>query len=78
MGEKAQGKIELFFLPPYAPQLNPDEYFNQDLKTNAVGKQRPKSRDEMKKAVQAFARRKKKNPEKVKCYFHPEPVSYAK
>jgi transposase len=26
-------KIELFYLPPYAPNLNPDEYLNLDLKT---------------------------------------------
>jgi len=25
--------IELFYLPPYPPELNPDEYLNRDLKT---------------------------------------------
>ena len=25
-------KIELFYLPPYAPELNPDEYLNRDLR----------------------------------------------
>ena len=29
-------KIELFFLPVYAPELNPDEYLNGDLKTGGV------------------------------------------
>jgi transposase len=29
-------RIELFYLPRYSPELNPDEYLNQDLKTNAV------------------------------------------
>ena len=29
---KHHNKIELFFLPPYAPESNPDEYFNQSLK----------------------------------------------
>ena len=69
--------IEVFFLPAYAPQLNADEYFNQDLKTNAVGKSRPKNKEELKKTVNAFAKRKKKNKEKVKMYFHPKPVKYA-
>lgn len=72
-----KGKIELFFLPAYAPQLNPDEYFNQDIKTNAVGKQRPKTRDELKKTIRAFAKTIKKNPEKIKAYFHPQSVNYA-
>lgn len=75
--EEHKRKIELFFLPSYAPQLNPDEYFNQDIKTNAVGKQRPKSKEEMKKLVDPFARSKKKRPEKVKAYFHPSSVNYA-
>jgi hypothetical protein len=26
-------KIELIFLPPYAPESNPDEYLNRDFKT---------------------------------------------
>lgn len=32
--EERSKKLELFFLPPYAPMLNPDEYFNRDLKTH--------------------------------------------
>lgn len=27
--------IELFYLPPYSPELNPDEYLNGDLKAGA-------------------------------------------
>lgn len=71
-------RIEIFWLPTYAPELNPDEYFNQDLKTNAVGKQRPKDQQELKTIVQRFAIRKKQNPKNVKKYFHPDPVAYTK
>lgn len=31
--EERSKRLELFFLTPYAPMLNPDEYFNRDLKT---------------------------------------------
>lgn len=31
-------EIELFFLPSYSPDLNPDEILNHDLKANAVGR----------------------------------------
>ena len=31
-------KIEVFFLPPYSPELYPQEYVNQDVKTNVIGK----------------------------------------
>ena len=30
--EKHKDKIEVFFLPPYAPEYNPDEYLNHALK----------------------------------------------
>ena len=75
--EHQKGKIELFFLPTYSPELNPDEYFNQDVKTNVVGKSRPGSKKELKKAVEAFSNAKKTNPHKIKRYFHAKPVKYA-
>jgi transposase len=30
--ERNKSKIEVFFLPSYSPELNPDEYLNNDLK----------------------------------------------
>ena len=58
--------------------LNPNEYFNQDLKTNGVGKARPTNKQELKTLAEWFANEKKKNPEKVKKYFHPNNVAYAR
>lgn len=75
--QKHKQRIEVFFLPPYSPQLNADEYFNQDLKTNAVGKSRPKNKQELKKTVITFANHKKRNKEKIKKYFHAKAVKYA-
>jgi transposase len=72
-----QHRIALFFLPGYSPDLNPDEYFNQDLKTNVVGKARPRNKQELKRAVEAFSNRKKSNPENVIKYFHAPSVQYA-
>ena len=31
--EKRKDKIEVFYLPSYSPELNPDERLNRDLKT---------------------------------------------
>ncbi len=75
--DKNKQRMEVHFLPAYAPQFNADEYFNQDLKTNAVGKSRPKNKQDLKKAVITFANRKKKNKDKVKKYFHAKAVKYA-
>lgn len=70
--------IEMIRLPTYSPELNADEYFNQDLKTNGVGKARPKNKEELIALAERFASRKKRNPEKVKKYFHPSSVAYAR
>jgi transposase len=70
-------RIALIPLPTYSPEINPVEYFNQDLKTNAVGKTRPKNKQELKKLAEIFAKRKKQNPEKVKKSFHNKAVRYA-
>jgi transposase len=32
------GMLELFFLPPYSPELNPDEYVWNDLKSQCTGR----------------------------------------
>lgn len=76
--KEKQKRIEMFLLPTFSPELNPGEYFNQDLKTNAAGKARPKDQQELKTVVQRFANRKKNNPQKVKKYFHPNSVAYAR
>jgi transposase len=41
------GKIALYVLPAYSPELNPDELLNQDVKTNAVRKKRAINKDEL-------------------------------
>ena len=69
--------IEMFFLPGYSPQLNPDEMLNQDVKTNAVGKRRPRTRTQMLRTLRGYLDRRRRNPELVRRYFHEESVRYA-
>jgi len=53
----------------YSPELNPEEVLNQDVKSNAVGRKRPRSQSGMVSSVRAFLCSRQKQPEKVKCYF---------
>lgn len=69
--------IRLYFLPGYSPQLNPDEFLNQDVKTNAVGRQRPRTQRELVGNVRRFLWSTQHRPQKVKGYFHAPPVRYA-
>lgn len=70
-------KIELFFLPPYSPELNAQEYVNQDLKTNVIGKKRPINKAQMKNNVEEFMNKRKKDKKQVQKYFRVSHVQYA-
>jgi len=70
-------RIEMFLLPGYSPDLNPDEMLNQDVKTNAVGKRRPRSRSQMMRTVRGYLDCRRRNPELVRRYFHEPSVRYA-
>ena len=70
-------RLELFFLPGYSPDLNPDEFLNQDVKSNALGRQRPATRSEMIDGVRSYLRSTQRQPAIVKSYFQAESVRYA-
>lgn len=75
--KKNSTRIRLFFLPKYSPDLNPDEYLNNDVKSNAVGRRRAKNQDEMKANISAYLRSTQKQPQVVKRFFQAEHVRYA-
>ena len=70
-------RLEVFFLPGYSPDLNPDEFLNQDVKSNALGRQRPATRAELIDDVRSYLRSTQRQPTIVKSYFHAESVRYA-
>ena len=75
--EKHKTKIQVFQLPGYSPELNPDELFNQDIKTNAVGRKNARSKDELKKNVLNYARSIQSRPNRVVKFFLECHVQYA-
>ena len=70
-------RIEVFFLPPYSPELNPQEYVNQDVKTNVIGKKRPINKAQMRANVEDFMYSRKNDRRQVQKYFHVSYVRYA-
>lgn len=72
-----KSKIKIFFLPPYSPELNPQEYLNQDIKTNVIGKKRPINKEQMKNNVKQFMKKRKNDRKQVQKYFHEKHVRYA-
>ncbi len=69
--------MRVYFLPGYSPELNPDEYLNQDVKTNAVGRTRPLDRKELIGNVRAYLRSTQAHRSAVKRYFREKHVRYA-
>lgn len=69
--------IRLFFLPSYSPELNPDELLNQDVKSNAVGRRRPRNQHELVTNVRSYLRSRQRHPHLVRQYFQEEHVRYA-
>jgi len=72
-----EDRIELFFLPAYSPELNPDELVNQDVKTNAVGKHRTLNVDQLSNTVENYLLKRKNDPQSVRNYFQGKFVKYA-
>jgi len=69
--------LHLFFLPGYSPELNPDELLNQDVKTNAVGRRRPRTLGHLKGNVRRFLWSTQRRPRHVQRYFQAPHVRYA-
>jgi len=74
--QKYTDKIAVFYLPPYAPELNPDELLNHDVKANSFKHQRPRSENELKRAVRSFMYATQKRPSKVVNYFKKSELDY--
>ena len=72
-----EANLRMYFLPPYSPELNPDEMLNQDVKTNAVGRRRAIDQADLMTNVRGYLRSTQKMPHVVRSYFQEEHVRYA-
>ena len=69
--------IELFFLPPYAPEHNSDEYLNNDLKQQLKNLPAPDTQEDLMQATTSVLRSLQRRPARIRAYFHPPEVRYA-
>ncbi len=70
-------RIELFTIPKYSPEVNPDEYLNCDLKANIHEKGLPHNREELKSTLNAFMHKLAQLPARVASYFRHPRIAYA-
>lgn len=70
-------RIELFYLPSYSPELNPEERLNADLK-HAIGSKVPaRTKAKLKAAATEHMHKLEQSPDRVKSYFQDPRVKYA-
>jgi transposase len=70
-------RIEVFYLPKYSPELNPDEYLNCDVKAGVNAHGLPKTRDELKDNLKRFMHKLVQLPKRVASYFRHKCIDYA-
>lgn len=73
---KHRTQLEVYFLPGYSPELNPDELLNQDTK-QVTGRQRPRTQPQLRQTMHSHLRRRQRQPVIVRRFFQHPDTSYA-
>ncbi len=76
--QSLKGRLELHFLPPYAPDLNPDEFVWGYMKSNGVSKKPLKQNESLQKRIEEDLNRIGNDPKLVCSFFCADSVFYAK
>lgn len=71
-----KGKLRLFFLPPYSPELNPDEWVWKNVKHDRVGKTAITSFDDLRRKAESAMLRLQRLPELVRAFFRDPCLRY--
>jgi len=72
------GKLALYFLPPYSPELDPDELVWNDLKSHSTGRKLIASLTQLRQMVVSHMRQLQKLPALVRSFFHAPTTRYAR
>ena len=75
--KKNKTKIALYFLPKYSPELNPDEYLNNDLKQQIKKRPKVKTADDLKVQINSIMKMIQKEKKRVKGYCNTKNTRYA-
>ena len=75
--ERYSEKIEVFYLPPYAPEYNPDELLNSDLKRSISKRPSPRSDKELEHNVRSHLKSVQLKPHKIRGFFRSATTCYA-
>jgi transposase len=74
--ESLEGKLRLFFLPPYSPELDPVESVWGYMKYHQVGKASIHNRYQLVRIVYQLLRRLQKLPQLLRSFFQHSELAY--
>jgi transposase len=72
----AGGRLRLYFLPPYSPELNPDEWVWKNVKHDAVGRMGLRSKYDFSAIVHSALASLQKLPHVLRSFFHDPNLAY--
>ena len=72
-----RSEIEVHYLPPYSPELNPDEGVNADLKQAVPRKAPARSKQQLKRAALSHMRSLSRRPQRIRAIFRHQQFRYA-
>lgn len=75
--DEIKTKIEVYYLPSYSPDRNPDEYLNCDLKQGMSSKPSPKTQEKLTENIQNHMERLQQSPKRIVKYFNHPSIKYA-
>jgi transposase len=73
---QSSGMLTLFFLPPYSPDLNPDEWVWKNVKHDNLGRAAAKSADDLARFARAALDRLKSAPHIIRAFFGDPALAY--
>ena len=74
--EDSAGMLELYFLPPYSPELNPAEHVWSQVKHHEIGKRFITGPDQLRELVRSTLWRLQKTPALIRSFFRAPTTNY--
>jgi transposase len=72
-----EGRLRIFYLPAYSPQLNPDEQVWNDVKHRRVGRLAPRNKDQFRAAIRSAMAALQRLPRIIRSFFQLPDTCYA-
>jgi len=70
-------QIRMFFFPPYAPKLNPDEQVWNEIKHRNLEKEPIKNKSDLNRRIDSLLRSLKEKTDKIRSFFQLNDTKYA-